>query len=494
MEGRVLLEQVNMSESPILRPGQTCWRIEQADLAAVIIDAAHYFRIVRDAMQQARHSILLIGWDFDTRIELDPEDRESAVPNTLGSFLKWVVKNNPELDVHLLKWNLGALQSLGRGETPIVLLNWLMSSRVHFRLDNAHPTAAAHHQKIVVIDDALAFCGGIDMTADRWDTRAHADDDPRRRRPTTHRRYKPWHDVTTAVTGDAARALGDLARDRWERATGEKLDPPPPVEPPSLKGMEPFARRVPVAISRTMPEYAGRKAIHEIEALYLSAIRTVERVLYIESQYFASRTLAEAMAARLSEPDGPEIVVINPESADGWLEEEVMGSSRARLLRLVRQADVHGRFRLYTPVTEGGADIYVHAKVLVMDDRLLKVGSSNINNRSMGFDTECDLTIEAAPEDKDLRKRIVTLRHDLLSEHLGVSIATFEEAFRSANGSLIKAIETLQSDGRSLVSFEPPELNMLESEVLAENELLDPERTSRRNNALRFLRWLPWAG
>ena len=481
-----------MRTGAMLRPGETVWRIEQAGSIAVIIDAADYFRVVRDAMLEARHSILLIGWDFDTRIKLDPNEGGGDIPNQLGRFLKWLVKSRPELHVHLLKWNIGALQSLGRGDTPLVLLNWVMSSRVHFRLDHAHPAAAAHHQKIVVIDDALAFCGGIDMTADRWDTRAHADDDPHRRRPTTHRPYGPWHDVSTLVTGDAAQALGELARDRWQRATGETLEPPPRVRPRWPKGLEPLAGHVPVGISRTMPEYGGRKAVHEIEALYLAAIKATERVLYIESQYFASRRIATAMAERLAESDGPEIVIINPESADGWLEEEVMGSSRARLLRMIRRADVHGRFRLYTPVTDAEEPIYVHAKVLVMDDRLLRVGSSNLNNRSMGFDSECDLSVEAREGQRDLRAQILRLRDDLLAEHLGVEIKAVEEAVRAAEGSLIQAIEALRSDGRSLVPFEPPELNDVEENALAENELLDPERPADRRHALRLSRWLPW--
>jgi phospholipase D1/2 len=482
-----------MRTNRVLRPRETCWRIERAEAVSVIIDAADYFRVARTAILEARHSVLLVGWDFDTRINLDPTDDRAEVPNQLGRFLKWVVKNRPELHVHLLKWNLSAFQSLGRGETPLVVLNWVMRSRVHFRLDHAHPTGAAHHQKIIVIDDALAFCGGIDMTADRWDTRGHLDDDPHRRRPTTHRRYGPWHDVTAAVSGDAARALGDLARGRWERATGEKLEPPPAVEPRWPEGLEPLAAHVPVAIARTMPKYDGREAVHEIEALHLAVIEATQRVLYIESQYFASRKIAEAMAARLARADGPEIVIVNPESADGWLEEEVMGSSRARLLRLIEQADAHSRFRLYTPVSEGRKPIYVHSKVLVMDDRLLRVGSSNLNNRSMGFDTECDLSIEAGEGEADLRERILRLRHDLLAEHLGTEIGAVEEAVRVADGSLIRAIEALRSDGRSLVPFEPPELNEFEQEVLAENELLDPERPSRRGRALRLSRWLPWA-
>jgi phospholipase D1/2 len=194
------------------------------------------------------------------------------------------------------------------------------------------------------------------------------------------------------------------------------------------------------------------------------------------------------MAARLREPDAPEIVVVNPESAQGWLEEEVMGSSRARLLRLIADADRHGRFRLYTPVTAGGAAIYVHAKVLVMDDGLLRVGSSNLNNRSLGFDTECDLSVEASmarENEAEVRRRIVGLRDDLLSEHLGVPNAVFEAAVKEAGGAIIPAIESLRTTGRSLVPFQTPDLNGIEKTVMAENDLLDPERPTTTWKRLR---------
>ncbi|TKA94970.1 phospholipase [Cereibacter changlensis] len=479
-------------DGAVLRPGDTCWRIERAARLAVIVDAADYFRTIRTAIRQARHSVILIGWDFDTRILLDPLDGEEEAPNALGKFLDWAVKTNPDLNIHMLKWDLGMLQTLGRGSTPLALFDWLSNDRIHIKLDHAHPTGAAHHQKIVVIDDTLAFCGGIDMTADRWDTRDHADDDPHRVRPTSKRAYGPWHDITTAVDGDAARALAELARERWKHATGAELAPPPPVLPRWPEGLEPTLTEVDVAISRTLPGYDGREAVHEIEALYLAAIAATRRVLYIESQYFASRRIAEAMIARLREPEGPEIVVINPETADGWLEEEVMGSSRARLLRLVREADIHSRFRIYTPVTEKRQPIYVHAKVLVMDDRLLRVGSSNLNNRSMGFDTECDLSVEAGSvADVGLRHTITGLRNDLLAEHLGRSRAEVEGALER-EGSLIAAIEALRSEARSLVAFEPPELNAVEDNLLRESDLLDPERPSHRWRALNPADLVPW--
>ena len=200
-------------------------------------------------------------------------------------------------------------------------------------------------------------------------------------------------------------------------------------------------------------------------------------MIYCESQYFASRRIAEAIAARLGEPDGPDVVIVNPESADGFLETITMDTARARLLALVKAADVHNRFRIYSPVTAAGEPIYVHAKILVVDDWLLRIGSSNLNNRSMGFDTECDLIIEAGKDEtaEAMRQRIGAIRNDLLAEHLGVGIEAVETALLTHDGSLSKAIDSLVGRGRSLVPYEPEEIAIYE-EPFAENELLDPER------------------
>ena len=167
-----------------LEAGRTCWRVARANRAAVIVDAANYFQHAREAMAAARHQILLIGWDFDTRIDLLPKGADEG-PTELGPFLQWLPKQRPGLQIHILKWDLGALKLFGRGTTVLRLARWAARHDIHFRLDGAHPAGASHHQKILVADDALAFCGGIDMTADRWDTREHRDEDPRRRRPTT---------------------------------------------------------------------------------------------------------------------------------------------------------------------------------------------------------------------------------------------------------------------------------------------------------------------
>lgn len=459
----------------ILRPGDTCWRIAHANRAGLVIDAQDYFRAVKEAILAARHSVMLIGWDFDLRIQFEPDGPTLEGPNTLGGFLRWIARTRPHLRIYVLKWDLGMFQALGRGATPLVLLDWTTSGNVRFHLDGAHPPGAAHHQKIVAIDDVIAFCGGIDMTADRWDTRGHVDGDARRTRP-SGRSYGPWHDSTMALDGEAARALGEHARERWKLATGEVLSPPPSCEPFWPASIAPTFLDVDVGIARTAPLFGNHPRVFEVESLLLECIRQARETIYCESQYFASRTVAEAIAERLREPDGPQIVVVNPVSADGYLEAATMDTARARLLEVVRGADRHDRFRLFTPVTHGGEDIYVHAKILIVDDRLLRIGSSNLNNRSMGFDTECDVAIEAvagAPDADVLRRRIRDVRADLLAEHLACAPDDVHGAL--AEEGLVRGIERLRKPGRTLEPYAPDPIGPAEA-ILAENDLLDPER------------------
>jgi phosphatidylserine/phosphatidylglycerophosphate/cardiolipin synthase-like enzyme len=450
----------------ILRPGGNCWRIETADRARLIVDADDYFAAARAGMKAARRRIMLIGWDFDARIRIG--DAEDGAPARIGDFILWLVKRNPGLDVYLLRWDIGALKSLFRGNTALVLLRWWKHRRIHVKLDSVHPPGASHHQKILVIDDSLAFCGGIDMTDGRWDRRAHEDGDPRRVGP-GGRPNDPWHDATMALEGPVAAALGELARDRWRCATGTALDPIAPARGLWPDGLKPDLEEVKVAISRTAPEYKETEPCHEIERLSLDLVARARRFIYAENQYFASRRIGEAIAARMAEADGPEIVLVGPEQADGWLEQVAMDSARARLWRAIGKVDKSRRFRIYHPHTEAGESIYVHAKIMVVDDAVLRVGSSNWNNRSLRLDTECDVTIERAKADGS----IAAIREGLMAEHLGCPPGRVAAAF-AETGSLIETVERLRGPGRSLRPYQPPELSAVEK-ALADKEALDPE-------------------
>lgn len=456
------------------RPGEDCWRIARADRASVIIDADAYFRHARAAMMKAKRRIMLIGWDFDARISLvREEEAQDGAPVIIGDFISWLVERTPELEIYLLRWDIGAIKSMLRPSTLVTTVKWMRHPRITVKLDSHHPPAASHHQKIVVIDDCFAFCGGIDMTGDRWDTRHHRDEDPGRRHP-DGTPYEPWHDATTALQGPVAAALGDHARARWKGAGGEELAPVeevsdcwPDALPVQFEGVE-------VAIARTAPPMDDQEELTEIERLYINQIAAARRSIYAESQYFASRRIAEAIAARLAEPDGPDIVIVNPQQTNGWLEQQAMDTARARLVEALRARDGQGRFRLYHPFTMRGAPIYVHAKIMIVDDRLVRVGSSNMNNRSLRLDTECDVTIDTALPANDGRQGTITaMRDDLIAEHL--DLPRERVAAVLAERGLIAGIEELRDKpGRTLRPYVTPHLNDIQL-WLADNEVLDPE-------------------
>lgn len=476
----------------MLEPGRNCWRIERATRATVIVDADDYFEAARAAMLKAKKQILLVGWDFDARIRLGDASSDDG-PEQVGALLSWLVHRTPSLNVHILRWDTGAIKTLFHAQTLLRIAKWVGEPRIQLRLDHHHPPAGSHHQKVVVIDDCLAFCGGIDMTADRWDTRDHADDEPRRVEP-DGTLYGPWHDASTMLEGPVAGALGDMCRTRWKVSGGEPLPPVTDAGDCWPEHVEPDFTDIEVGIAQTIPEMADQEPRYEIEELYVDLIARAERWFYAESQYFASRKVAEAIAKRLGEVDGPEFVIIHPATAEGWLEPVAMDSARARLVEALHQQDPHGRLRLYHPYTTGGEPIYVHAKVTVVDDQVLRVGSSNFNNRSLRLDTECDVVIDAArTANADERETISGIRNALLAEHLGVDCSTIEGVL-AETGSLIQTIERLRGDGRSLRPYEVPELDAVR-EWLADNKVLDPEgpgemfeALSQRKSLLKRLR------
>jgi phosphatidylserine/phosphatidylglycerophosphate/cardiolipin synthase-like enzyme len=200
-------------------------------------------------------------------------------------------------------------------------------------------------------------------------------------------------------------------------------------------------------------------------------IASAERFIYAENQYFTSPKIADAIIRRMEEPDPPEIVLVGPIKAEGWLEQVAMDAARIRLAQLIGRSDKQNRFRIYTPKTAGGEDIYVHAKVMIVDDRILRVGSSNMNNRSLGLDSECDLALKTDGEEQTAA--IAELRTRLLAEHLGAEREEVARLF-AETGSLIRTIEQLQRPGKTLALL-PVEEPGDAAKLIADRELLDPK-------------------
>ena len=456
------------------------WRYARATRASVIVDAEHYFRHMQDAMLKAERRVLLIGWDFDTRIHLAHGRRwwqrpsDASHPSRLGSFIPWLSRKRPRLHIYILKWSVGAIKLMLRGAMTLDLLRWFPRRRIDFKSDTAHPLGGSHHQKIVIIDDRLAVCGGIDMTSGRWDTRDHETDDPDRTLP-NGKAYGPWHDATMMVEGPIAEALGDLGRDRWHVAGGKHLSPVEPTEGERWpEALEAQFENVEIGIARTRAEHKDTAQICEIADLFEQQILGARKLIYAESQYFASRRIAEALCKRLLQPDPPEVLIVHPVTADGWLEQQAMDHAKAELVRTLGEADPHNRFNLYVPYTDE-TPIYVHSKVMIVDDRIVRVGSANMNNRSMGLDSECDLFIDAdRPGNGHAAEAIARLRYSLLAEHCGLKPDEVPALLEQA-GSMRGMIEALgTSRRRTLRRFELEETGAVE-QALAESAFLDPE-------------------
>lgn len=461
-------------------PGHNCWRAVHADRAAVLIDGDAYFRAFMQAALRAQRSIFVLAWDFNSHTRLHGE-ADSGVPSLLGDFLNHMVRHRRSLEVRVLIWDYPMIFGADREFPPIYGLGWRPHRRIRVCYDNTHPFTGSHHQKVIDVDDSVAFCGGLDLTCRRWDTCAHRPNDARRREGDAA--YPPFHDVMMMVDGVAARSLASLARERWQRATGRCIPVTSMRSDPWPADFAPDFADVRLAISRTLPATEERSQVREVEQLYLDMIAGARRTIFIENQYFTAHRIGQALEARLAEPDGPEIIVVLRLLSHGWLEELTMENLRRRLIDRLRAADRHGRFHAYYPYIEGlaeGTCIDVHSKVMSVDDEWLRIGSANLSNRSMGFDSECDLTIEAQGR-ADVSAGIRHTREKLLAEHLGVTQERLAAELQG-NLSIATTIERLRNEKRTLEPLhderEPP------GAVMNIASLADPEQPVTLDNLI----------
>lgn len=251
---------------------------------------------------------MLIMWDIDSRVKLmrgrqrDPAD---DLPETLGDFLNAIVRCRKQLNIHVLDWDFIMLFAPDREWFPLYKREWNGHRQLHFALDDMHQWGACHHQKIIVVDDQVAFAG-LDLTLGRWDTPEHRSDDPLRRELDGEPIPQPYHDVQIMVSGPAAAALGDLARERWFRTTGRRLKTPRAQgiqnnSDPWPAHVRPEIENVELGISRTEPEYGKQAEVREVEQLLLDSIASARESIYIEAQYFAAHKVGEALRKRLQQ-------------------------------------------------------------------------------------------------------------------------------------------------------------------------------------------------
>jgi len=416
----------------ILKPGENCRALKHVEGAGLLIDGEEYYRAFYMAARSARKQILISGWQFDSEVRLvhgRDAETEQAGENILD-FLNGICLANSDLEVYILAWDYSLVFALEREWFQALIFRRKTHGRVHFRFDSSHAVAASHHQKFVVIDGQTAFAGGMDICADRWDDRLHLAENPHRVNP-YGRPFGPYHDVQAAIAGPAARTLAGIFAARWSNSGGGELSLPDVSKPPDrIAGLTlPLAARN-VAISRTQARTVIPvvQPVREIRRLYLDAIASAERLIYMENQYFSSQAIYDAIMRRMAERNRArlQIVMIFPRRTSAFVEGLSMGLAQARMFNSLKEAaSRYGHsLGLYFTCSPGPGGrkvpVYIHSKVLVVDDRFLTVGSANTTNRSMGLDTELNLSWEAASPDDPLSASIMAARVDLLREHAGL--------------------------------------------------------------------------
>jgi len=373
----------------------TGWPVRAGNELHVHVDGAEALAEVAAAIEAARSSVWLAGWYFSPDFRL-----REAEPETLQQLLARVAER---VDVRLLAWAGAPLPLFhpDRKEVRAVCEELSRRTQVRVALDARERPLHCHHEKLVVIDGEVAFVGGIDLTSyagDRLDSSEH---------PT--RGSIGWHDVATRIRGPAVGDVGDHFRLRWFEVTGEEL---PRLSPRGATG------GVELQIVRTVPERIYRRLPRgefTILESYLRALQGAEKLIYLENQFLWSPEIVAVLADRLRNPPDERfrLLVLLPAKPNNG-DDDTHGQ-----LGVLAAADDGARRFLACTLFQPGANgrpVYVHAKVGIVDDRWLTVGSANLNEHSMFNDTEMNVVTH----DERLAK---ATRLRLWSEHLERAVA-----------------------------------------------------------------------
>jgi phospholipase D1/2 len=475
-----------LKTSSILVPGNIVWRRCSVDRVAVLNDAAEYFAALRAALLLAEREVYIIGWDIHSETHLvGPTGRvNDGLPPMLGPFLKELIEHKPTLVVNILDWNFATLYAAEREWNSAEKFTSGTSGRIRFCLDASLPLGSAQHQKIVVIDDLLAFTGGLDLTVRRWDTSEHAAGNPLR---IDHegKPYAPFHDVQCMVDGEAAAALAEIAHARWVAAGCVLTQARPKSGNRWPDSVAVDGRDITAGIARTEVETSDRPGITEVARLFEASIATANRLIYIENQFTTANEIARALARRMASVPSLKVLIVAPRAHSSWFESQAMQGGRRSFTAPFVAAGVMERLRILYPTSQqpesDAAAIMVHSKVMIIDDGFLRVGSANLNNRSLGADSECDVAFEASRENHEAFIRSV--RHRLIGHFLGIEarevaanehdLLSFIDRHGSSGASKkLVPIEEENASMRSMTEFMQP--------IADPRRPLDLQRTARR--------------
>jgi phosphatidylserine/phosphatidylglycerophosphate/cardiolipin synthase-like enzyme len=352
----------------------------------VLVDGAEALPAIVRELEGARSHVWLAGWHFSPGLELGGRTLRELLAETAA-----------RVPLRVLAWAGAPLPLFhpSRREVREERDRLVRGTQIRCELDDRERPMHCHHEKLVIVDGRVAFVGGIDLSllgGDRRDEPAHPP-----------KGEQGWHDAAARIEGPAVADVASHFALRWAETAGERLDV---EEPPEAGGLElQVVRTVPNGVYDALPRGDFR-----IAESYLRALRSAERLVYLESQFLWSPELVEVLADKLRNPpsDDFRLVVVLPARPKNGQDD-----TRGQLGVLLEADDGAGRFLACAlwQAGPGGKPVYVHAKIGLVDDRWLTVGSANLNEHSFFNDTE----VNVVARDPELA-RSVRLR--LWSEHL----------------------------------------------------------------------------
>jgi len=437
----------------IVKPGINCMGVFGAERTGLIVDACEYYRAFYHTALQARHYLLVAGWQFDSDVALLRGDDAAEATGEVRflRFLEELCQKNPELEIYILAWDFSVIFSLEREWFQTLIFDWSTIDRLHFRFDGKHAVGATHHQKFVVVDGEVAFLGGMDICASRWDDRRHLEGNPHRV-DGDGTPYGAYHDIQSYHTGPVVQELVSLFAQRWLDSGGDPLIFPTvsrPLDLAALDGIPLGAREVALSRTQALNLEPPQQEIHEIRRLFIDAILDADRLIYLENQYFSSQACYWALVQRMCDPSRPrlQVLLVLPQLLP-FTEELFLGTPQKKMLHSLQTvAQRHGHdFRVFSTACGKKGErkmTFIHSKLLLVDDRFLTVGSANATNRSMGLDTELNVSWESAGAGDPLEGEFAGVRASLLAEHAGL---TGQESLFVGTDGLVPLLDGMTAD------------------------------------------------
>ena len=362
----------------------------------ILIDGAEALPRMVTQLQCAQSHVHIAGWHFSPEFALTRNGEAAILRHLLAELAERV-------EVRVLAW-AGAPLPLFRPSRRAVRKmseNLCRGTQIHCALDAKERPMHCHHEKTIVVDDRVAFVGGIDLTSeagDRFDSSAHP-----------ARGQAGWHDVSAQITGPAVADIAEHFRMRWREVTGEELASPETPQP---------AGNVELQVVRTIPEHvytAKPDGDFRILESYIRALRAARRLIYLENQFLWSPEIAEILRDKLLNPPAEDfrLLIVLPAKPNAGSDD-----TRGTLGELVEADAGSGRLLACTLIARAGrlADpVYVHAKIAIVDDEWLTLGSANLNDHSLFNDTEMNVVTHDTAIARQTRLR-------LWAEHLELPI------------------------------------------------------------------------